>query len=86
MATQNVYQAEFGLSTDDADALSTKAIQLKALLLHTFGNSGEAFRAMNDDAQDSYLWACGDLMKEIAALATKLNITPCKRDDHEQAA
>lgn len=76
MATQNVYQPQFGLSLDDADTLSEKACKLKALLVHTYGNSGEAFRAMNDDVQDSYLWTCSNLMDEIAALTSKLNMTP----------
>lgn len=76
MATQTVYQPQFGLSLDDADTLSEKAIKLKALLVHTYGNSGEAFRAMSDDCQDSYLWTCSNLMDEIAELATKLNLTP----------
>jgi len=76
MATKNVYQPQYGLSLDDADTLSEKSIKLKALLAHTYGNSGEAFRAMNDDFQDSYLWTCSNLMDEIAELATKLNTTP----------
>ena len=73
MATETLYQAEYGLSLDDADTLSEKALKLKALLVHTYGNSGEAFRAMNDDSQDSYLWACSNLMDEIAELTTELN-------------
>lgn len=76
MATQNVYQPQFGLSLDDADTLSEKAIKLKSLLVHTYGNSGEAFRAMADDSQDSYLWTCSNLMDEIAELTTKLNKSP----------
>ena len=75
MATETLYQAEYGLSLDDADTLSEKALKLKALLVHTYGNSGEAFRAMNDDSQDSYLWTCSNLMDEIAELTTELNKT-----------
>ena len=35
MATETLYQAEYGLSLDDADTLSEKALKLKALLVHT---------------------------------------------------
>ena len=75
MATETLYQAEYGLSLDDADTLSEKALKLKALLVHTYANSGEALRAMNDDSKDSNLWTCSNLMDEIAELTTELNKT-----------
>ena len=72
MATQTVNQYTHGLSIDDADALGQAAQKLHALLIHTYGNSGEAFRNMNDSLQDAYLWTCADLASQVEGLAKRL--------------
>ncbi len=72
MAIQTVNQYTHGLTIDDADVLSEAAQKLHALLIHTYGNSGEAFRNMNDSLQDAYLWTCADLASQVEGLAKKL--------------
>lgn len=39
--------------------------KLEALLQNTFSESGPAFRNLNEELQDSYLWACADLAASI---------------------
>ena len=72
MAIQTVNQYTHGLTIDDADVLSEAAQKLHALLIHTYGNSGEAFRNMNDSLQDAYLWTCADLASQVEGLAKRL--------------
>lgn len=62
MATPNsTKQSEMDLR----QVVETRARQLRALLDNTYGESGDAFRRMNDDRQDEYLWACADMAEEI---------------------
>lgn len=60
----------------DFDALTEKATQLSALLLNTYGESGDPFRNTRDDIQDAYMWACSDMAREIKRLVDKLACTP----------
>lgn len=56
---------------DAVDAAHTHALKLQAMLQHSYGSSGEAFREMRDDVQDNYMWLCADLANSIiAALET----------------
>ena len=72
MATETVNQPTHGLTLDDADAIDIAAKKLQAMLAHTYGESGEAFRNLNGRFQDTYLWACSDLADEVARLSTKM--------------
>lgn len=76
MATETLMQPTHGLALDDTDALGEAAQKLRAMLLHTYGESGEAFRNMNDSRQDTYLWACSDLAGEIERLALSMARLP----------
>lgn len=60
---------------DAIDAIdSTQAALLKAqaLIAMTFGESGEAFRTMNDDYQERFLWAISDLVNEATRRVTAI--------------
>lgn len=50
---------------DDAYARITK---LRAMLVLTRGEPGEAFRNLNDDTQDTYMLACSDQAAELMAV------------------
>jgi hypothetical protein len=39
--------------------------QIGALIENTYGHSGNAFRGMNKKAQDNYMWAVADLVREL---------------------
>lgn len=54
------------------DELSAAAAKLDALLTGTYGNSGDAFRDMNDELQDNYLWACAGIAEEIKRLVSSI--------------
>ena len=56
------------LSLDVLDREVRIALQLEALLQHAYGVGGESFRALSDELQDSYLWACADLAEELSDL------------------
>jgi len=47
--------------SEQLDYLTAKLAQLSALMAHAYGESGKAFRNMNDDLQDAYLWHCSDV-------------------------
>ncbi len=50
---------------DLIDLLHMKSCQLRALLVNTYGNSGDGFRSMADHLQDQYMWTCDSLADEI---------------------
>jgi hypothetical protein len=52
--------------------LDSKARQLRALLVNTFASSGEGFRAMSDELQENYMWACADLATDMIERLEKL--------------
>ncbi|MDX9843714.1 MAG: hypothetical protein RBT42_08145 [Aquabacterium sp.] len=49
------------------------AAKLNALLAYTYGESGGAFRNMNDHLQDEYMWSCADMASELKALVAKID-------------
>ncbi len=53
------------VNSDAFEHAHTCAIQLRALLVHCVGEGGEAFRALNEQMQDNYLWLACDLVEEI---------------------
>lgn len=59
---------------DRLDSLQQKLAQLDAMLHMAYGNAGEAFRGMNDDLQDKYIWACSTLAGECHQLADGLSL------------
>lgn len=52
--------------------VSGLSMKLHALLCNTYGGSGESFRSLNDDLQDSYMWACASLAGELEEAVTAL--------------
>lgn len=50
------------------DQLTARLAQLTALLAMTRGEQGKAFRLMNDQWQDSFMWACGMMAMEVQEL------------------
>lgn len=72
MATETVTEHKYAMPSDSANRLQAVAAKLAAMLNHTFGNSGEAFRSLSDDLQDNYLWACAEMMEEIHEIVTEL--------------
>lgn len=51
-----------------SDQLSARLAQLTALLAMTRGEQGKVFRLMNDQWQDSFMWACGMMAIEAQEL------------------
>ncbi len=62
LANQNILQ---GQAIDDA---YTRIMKLHAILLHTYGESGDSFRNLNDDTQDAYMWSVCDQAAELMAV------------------
>lgn len=50
---------------DAIDQAYCHVSKLEALLQNTYSECGPTFRNLNDDMQDSYLWACADLATSI---------------------
>ena len=57
---------------DIASRLAARQAQLEALLLMTYGETGEGFRTMSDDLQEAYMWACSMMAREIRDLTDAL--------------
>ena len=49
---------------DLEDFISDRLVKANALIANTYGESGDAFRNLNDDLQDTYLWTISDLLRE----------------------
>ena len=60
MADQNLHQYREAYETANRCAL-----QLQALLSHTYGESHESFQEMGDAQQDAYLWLCTNLADSV---------------------
>jgi hypothetical protein len=58
-----------GNSNNLEDQMNMRISQLRAMMEVTYGEPGEAFRRMNAEIQDNYLWACTTMVAEIAQLA-----------------
>lgn len=56
---------------DLIDLLHMKSCQLRALLVNTYGQSGDGFRSMADHLQDQYMWTCNSLADEIVEALDK---------------
>ncbi len=50
---------------DAFERAHTISMQLHALLAHCIGEGGEAFRNLNNQLQDNYLWLACELADEI---------------------
>ncbi|MDH0364667.1 hypothetical protein [Comamonas aquatica] len=70
-AAQAAAQAELSL-IDAIDNTQCALLKAQALIAMTFGESGEAFRNMNDDYQDRFLWAISDLVTEATNVVTEV--------------
>jgi hypothetical protein len=67
--------------SEQLDYLTAKLTQLSALLEHTYGESGEAFRSMNDGPQENYLWLCADMVRDCCQATATLHdqyLAECK--------
>lgn len=60
------------MGLDDNERLSQLAQKLNALLAHTYAESGEDFRNLNDALQDAYMWACSDMAGDINKLVSSM--------------
>ncbi|KRC11518.1 hypothetical protein ASE11_19110 [Hydrogenophaga sp. Root209] len=58
---------------DLRNVIDKNAAQLSALLANTYGESGESFRNMSDEAQDAYMWACADMSNAILTSLDELS-------------
>lgn len=67
-APRGVY-AIVGNSNNLEDQMNMRIGQLQAMLAMTYGEPGEAFRRMNAEIQENYLWACTTMVNEIAQLS-----------------
>lgn len=81
MATNNLNDLDLDSCIEE---LQNKSIKLRALLTSIVGEGGEAFRRLNDEVQDSFLWTCRDMAKELCGLieqaeAQMLKATPISR-------
>lgn len=54
------------------DEASMVAVQLHALLEHTYGCSHEAFHDMSDRLKGNYLWTCANLAEQLSGLIEAL--------------
>lgn len=57
-----------GKRMDIRDQINCRMAQLEAKIAMTYGESGEAFRNLNDDLQDNFMWSCGMAIREIRQL------------------
>lgn len=57
---------------DKVELLVTKLHHLKAMLMMTWGEGGEAFRNYSGDTQDTYCWACSSLAEECCVILDDL--------------
>lgn len=56
---------DFKVNSDAFERAHTISMQLRALLAACTGEGGDAFRSLNDELQDNYLWLACDLASEI---------------------
>lgn len=69
-ASGDLYVLAPGATTDIIqDQIRARLAQLDALINMTIGEQGEAFRGMNDELQDRFMWACGSISNEVCQLA-----------------
>jgi hypothetical protein len=69
-----VYDIAHGVSADDMTwTISTKLAHLDALLARSYGDSGQAYRMLDDQSQSDYLWACSTLASECRALFEQMS-------------
>jgi hypothetical protein len=64
------------LNSDQYEHAHTRARQLRALLIMSFGEGGEVFRRMSRELQDDYLWLAGDLANEIENTLDRAIVNP----------
>lgn len=71
-AVTPIYAIAPGASKSDlGEFLTIRLSHLKAILSATTGDSGEAFRGLNDTLQDEFMEACNFLAQECSALLNK---------------
>jgi len=57
---------------DQAQNLANRIAQLDAMVAVTYGEQGEAFRNMNDDIQDKFMWGINTITDQLSNEAEKL--------------
>jgi hypothetical protein len=62
------------INSQKFDRLHELALKLNALMAMTYGNARESFTCLSDELQDDYLWACGDMAREMKALLIEANM------------
>ena len=63
-------QRKYNAASDCADRY---VAQRRALLVHSYGNSGDSFQWLNDELQDNYLSACADMVDRIAEAVEQMD-------------
>lgn len=58
----------------DFDLLTELSLKLHALLIVTYGESGEGFRGLSDEIQDAYLWTCSDMAGQLNEVAKRVEV------------
>ena len=57
---------------DAIDNTQCALLKAQALIAMTFGEQGEAFRNLNDDYQDRFLWAISDLIDDAKSKVSEI--------------
>lgn len=58
---------------DLAQRITNSLHQLEAMIVHVYGEGGDAFRTLSVNVQDNYLWGCADKASIIREQAELLN-------------
>lgn len=62
------------LGNDQYEALSTRAVQLTALLATLHGEGYQSFKHYSDEIQENTLWLAHDLAHEIAQQISRMEM------------
>lgn len=77
MATENLNSPQQALGAlrsvcEQAEELTQRLTQLDAMVAVTYGEQGEAFRNMNDNLQDNFLWGVSTITEQLQKASEKL--------------
>lgn len=62
------------LDSDQFEVLSTRTVQLSALLATLYGEGYQSFKTYNEDIQENTLWLAHDVACEIAKLVSSMKL------------
>lgn len=64
------------------DTINESLLKVQAMMAMAYGNSGEAFRSMAGEYQDTFLWAASDLVDTAKAALDRLVNEAGKATEH----